>query len=103
MIIVHICVLMIFVGSTGTYRRENVPPGRYTLRIEVRDRTTREKKVITAVLFLDASQQQCAIYLINRGYRVEGRTFTVEFSSTGAFTGFTCILNKQENDCKLSK
>ena len=51
---------------------------------------------------LDAREDFCTIYLINRGLRVEGQMLTVEFASTGEFNGFTRILNKRKNRCKFS-
>ena len=43
----------------------------------------------------------CTTYLINRGWRVEGRNVTVEFTSTGIASGFECALDRGEHvNCK---
>ena len=50
----------------------------------------------------DANDPYCITYLINRGWRVEGRTFTVEFTATGIASGFECALDRMEHiDCKI--
>ena len=72
------------------------------LRIEARDLSSSETNVMATVIELDASEGYCTTYLINRGLRVEGQTLTVEFTSTGQFDGFTCILNRQRSLCKFS-
>ena len=59
--------------------------------------------MMATTIRLDAREDFCTIYLINRGLRVEGQMLTVEFASTGEFNGFTCILNKRlKNRCKFS-
>ena len=90
------------IGSNGTFSRPNVPPGKYVLRIEAKDLSSGEKNVMTTVIELDASEDHCTTHLINRGLRVEGQTLTVEFTSTGQFDGFTCILNRRMSLCKFS-
>ena len=95
----YIHVQCIHVGSTGTFSRANVPPGRYVLRIEAKDITTEEKNVISTAIELDGSEDHCTTHLINRGLRVEGQTLTVEFNSTGRFNGFTCTLNRDSSQC----
>ena len=59
-----------------------------------------DKKVITNNLLLHRDESYCAIYLINHGWRVEGQTFAVDFSSTGEATQFTCSLNGEEFECE---
>ena len=86
-------------GSMGKFSRANVPPGSYVLRIEARDLSTGEKNVMPTAIELDANEEHCTTYLINRGLRVEDRTLIVEFTSTGLFSGFTCILNGQSSQC----
>ena len=56
--------------------------------------------MITNTLLLHRDESYCAIYLINHGWRVEGQTFAVEFSSTGEATQFTCSLNGEEFECE---
>lgn len=49
----------------------------------------------------EPSDPFCVTYLINRGWRVEGRNVTVEFTSTGIASGFECSLDRGEHvDCK---
>ena len=114
----HLCVYMVWrytlvfdtkmqnyftsIGSNGTFSRANVPPGRYVLRIEAKDLSTGEKNVMATEIKLDGSEDHCTAYLINRGLRVEGQTLTVEFTSTGQFDGFMCILNRRTSLCKFS-
>lgn len=86
-------------GSSGIFSRTNIPPGQYILRVVART-ATGDKKVVTNSLLLHRDEMYCAIYLINRGWRVEGKTFVLEFSSTGVTTQFVCSLNREEFECK---
>ena len=88
------------IGSSGAFSRANVPPGRYVLRIEARDVIAGEKIVLSTVIHLYTSEDQCSTYLINRGLRIHGQNVTVEFASTGHFRGFVCFLNRQPFHCK---
>ena len=88
-------------GSSGTFFRSGLPPGDYTLRVIARDRARREKKVIRNRLWMHGDDVYCIINLINRGWRVEGNRFTVEFNSTGVANGFLCSVDRQgHNPCK---
>ena len=95
---------MFLAGSNGTYRRTGIPHGDYTLRVIATNPLTNETKVIRNRLWVhseDANDPYCITYLINRGWRVEGRNFTVEFTATGVATGFKCSLDKKgHHDCK---
>ena len=91
-------------GSNGTYSRSGIPPGNYTLRVVARDPVRGDRKVIRIRLGVhsdDASDPYCTTYLINRGWRVEGRNLTVEFTATGIASGFECALDRMEHiECK---
>ena len=61
-----------------------------------------DRKVIRARLWVHSDEAFCTIHLINRGWRVEGRTFTVEFTATGIATGFVCTLDGiRQIGCKI--
>ena len=96
---------MLSTGSNGTYSRTGIPPGDYTLRVVARDPVRGDRKVIRNRLWVhsdDANDPYCITYLINRGWRVEGRNFTVEFTATGIASGFVCTLDRMERiDCKI--
>ena len=91
-------------GSSGTYHRTGIPPGDYSLKVIARDPVRRDRKAITNRLWVnsdDINDPYCFTHLINHGWRVEGRNFTVEFTATGIATGFVCTLDRTEhNDCK---
>ena len=91
-------------GSNGTYSRSGIPPGDYILRVIARDPVRGDRKVIRNRLGVhsdDASDPYCTTYLINRGWRVEGRNLTVEFTATGIASGFECALDRMEHiECK---
>ena len=88
-------------GSDGTYRRTGIAPGDYTLRVIAYDRVRGDRQVIRSRLWVhseDASDPYCITYLINRGWRLEGDMFTVEFAATGAASGadaeFECSVDR---------
>ena len=89
-----------YLGSNGSYTRTGIPPGAYVLRVVAIDPFSRDRKVLNFDFFVDSEEQHCSVHLTNRGWRVEGRSFIVEFSSTGVTTGFTCSLNREEFDCR---
>ena len=91
----------IILGSIGTFSRTGVLPGIYFLRIVARDLITREKKVLTTTIDLNASEDHCTPYLINRQLRIDGNMVSVEYTSTGQYNGFMCSLNRQEIPCKF--
>ena len=57
--------------------------------------------MINIELVLNSSEEHCAVHLINRGWRVEDKVLTVEFSTTGSATGFLCSVNREEEECKF--
>lgn len=85
--------------SNGSYTRTGIPPGAYVLRVVAIDPFSRDRKILNFDFFVDSEEQHCSVHLTNRGWRVEGQSFIVEFSSTGVTTGFTCSLNREEFDC----
>jgi len=91
-------------GSNCTYHHTGVPPGDYNLKVMARDPVRGDRKVIYNHLWVnsdDINDPYCFTHLINRGWRVEGRNFTVEFTATGIATGFVCTLDRTEHTvCK---
>ena len=87
-------------GSSGTYNRTDLKAAvaPFTLRVVALDPATRKKlAVLYSRLWVhseDTSDPYCITYLINRGWRVEGDMFTVEFVATGAASGFQCSLDR---------
>ena len=86
-------------GSSGTYNRTDLKAvvAPFTLRVVALDPVTGKKLVLRSRLWVhseDASDPYCITYLINRGWRVEGDMFTVEFAATGAASGFQCSLDR---------
>ena len=78
-------------------------PGRKVLRVIARDHVRKEKQIIQAILPVPEDDHFCHTYLINRRWRVEGSTFTVEFTSTGIASGFMCVLDRQDmKNCKFA-
>ena len=64
-----------------------------------------DRKVIRNRLWVhsdDANDPFCVTHLINRGWRVEGRNFIVEFTATGIATGFVCSVDGMGHiGCKI--
>lgn len=79
-----------------------IPPGDYTLRVVARNPPRGERKVIRNRLWMHGDDVYCITSLVNRGWRVDGNTFTVEFASTGIATGFDCVLDRlHSRNCEL--
>ena len=66
-----------------------------------KDPVTQERKKINFDLVWNSNEEYCAVYLINRGWRVEDKEIIVEFSTTGYPTGFLCSVNGKEFKCKF--
>ena len=91
------------IGSAGTYSLSSVPAGRKVLKVIVKDVVRKERKVVRIGLPLPENDDVCYTHLINRGWRVDGDRFTVEFTSTGNAQGYTCVLDRmyELDKCKL--
>ena len=84
-------------GSSGFFRRTNIPPGVYKLRVVAWDPVRDERAVIRNRILVHRDDTFCAVLKTNNGVTIgRNNNVTVEFSGTGRTTGFQCILDKQQ-------
>ena len=84
-------------GSSGFFRRTNIPPGVYKLRVVAWDPVRKERAVIRNRILVHRDDTFCAVLKTNNGVTIgRNNNVTVEFSGTGRTTGFQCILDKQQ-------
>ena len=90
-------------GSNGTYRRDDLTVGDFTLRVIAYDPLRGDMAVIRARLWVhstDLNDLFCIMYLKNRGWGVSGTTFSVDFTGTGTASaanggGFECSVDRK--------
>ena len=84
-------------GSSGFFRRTNIPPGVYKLRVIAWDPVRDERAVIRNRILVHRDDTFCAVLKTNNGVTIgRNNNVTIEFSGTGRTTGFQCILDKQQ-------
>ena len=78
----------------------NLTPGRYQMRVLLKDRDTKERTCLRRQITVPDSND-CAVYLINDGVEVNEGNVTIEWNSVGATPRrFKCSLNKERFRCK---
>ena len=90
---IYIIIINTYVlaGSNGIAIFSYMPIGES--RIRVTAQVNAERSVVRSNLFLDGTNTSCSTYLINSLIELAGSQATVEFSSTGKPTAFTCLLD----------
>lgn len=80
---------------------DGIPPGDYSLRAVARDprRPSAEKAILRNRIRIynnNDSAGACVVHAVNNGFRVEGNTMTIDFTSTGnpGPTAFLCSLDR---------
>ena len=83
-------------------------PGRYSIRVIARDRTTRERAILRGYFTIDAEKSSndekdpCGVTIVNTGTQVKYSDVNVYFVGTGASEEFVCRVDKESNrSCEL--
>ena len=94
--------MIVFLGSSGQFEREGVPPGDYVLRIVARDPSNpQDKTVLRNAVSVPEDDEFCVVGLQNRGLTVVGNSATIEFYNIGVATRFECVLDRDTiEECK---
>ena len=102
--------MLVSAGSSGSYRRTELPVGDFTLRVIAVDPETGDNAVIRSRLWVHSTDPDdlfCIMYLRNRGWGISGTTFSVDFTGTGLSSaanggGFECAVDRNTpQPCKL--